>query len=63
VLTKEKLDDTGAKLEHSPCKSLIQPAPQAQVSNTTAQRVTKKSRLLPHKIRQVQAIAEGNQKG
>jgi hypothetical protein len=41
VLTEEMLDEIGARLEHSPCKSLAQLAQQVQVSKTTAWRATK----------------------
>jgi hypothetical protein len=42
VLTEETLDETGARLEHSPQKSLARLAQQVQVSKTTAWRATKK---------------------
>jgi hypothetical protein len=38
VLTDETLDEIGARLEHSPRKSLARLAQQAQVSKTTAWR-------------------------
>jgi hypothetical protein len=56
VLTEEMLDSTGARLYHSPCKSLAQLAQQVHVSKTMAWRVTKS---LQCKIRQVQVIEEG----
>jgi hypothetical protein len=58
VLTEEMLDETGARLEHSPCKFLARLAQQAQVSKTTAWRATKNSHLRPYKITQVQVIEE-----
>jgi hypothetical protein len=58
VLTEETLDETGARLEHSPRKSLAQLAQQAQVSKTTAWRATKNLHLRPYKITQVQVIEE-----
>jgi hypothetical protein len=60
VLTEETLDETGARLEHSPRKSLAQLAKQAQVSKTTAWRATKNLHLRPYKITQVQVIEEGD---
>jgi hypothetical protein len=41
VLTEEMLDETGARLEHSPRKSLARSAQQAQISRTTGCKVTK----------------------
>jgi hypothetical protein len=60
VLTEETLDEIGARLEHSPHKSLAQFAQQAQVSKTTAWRATKNLHLWPYKITQVQVIEEGD---
>jgi hypothetical protein len=60
VLTEETLDEIGARLEHSPRKSLARLAQQAQVSKTTAWRATKNLHLLPYKIAQVQVIEEGD---
>jgi hypothetical protein len=60
VLSKEKLKETGARLEHSPCKSLTQFAQQAQISTTRAWSMNKKLHLLLYKIRQVQVTADGN---
>jgi hypothetical protein len=51
VLTEETLDEIGARLEHSPCKSLARLAQQAQVSKTTAWRATKNLHLQPYKIK------------
>jgi hypothetical protein len=52
------LDKIGARLEHSPRKSLAQLAQQAQVLKTTAWRATKNLHLRPYKITQVQVIEE-----
>jgi hypothetical protein len=59
-LTEETLDKIGARLEHSPRKSLAWLAQQAQVSKTTAWRATKNLHLRPYKITQVQVIEEGD---
>jgi hypothetical protein len=45
LLTEETLDETGARLERSPHKSLAQLAQQAQVLKTTAWRATKNLHL------------------
>jgi hypothetical protein len=58
VLTEETLDEIGARLEHSPRKSLARLAQQAQVSKITTWRATKNLHLLPYKITQVRAIEE-----
>jgi hypothetical protein len=47
VLTEETFDEIGARLEHSPRKSLARLAQQAQVSKTTAWRETKNLHLGP----------------
>jgi hypothetical protein len=60
VLTMEKADETGARLEYVPCKSLTQLIQQAEVSMTTVWRVTIKLHLLPYKVRQVQVNEEGD---
>jgi hypothetical protein len=60
VLTKETPDEIGARLEHSPRKSLARLAQQAQVSKTTALGATKNLHLRPYKIAQVQVIEEGD---
>jgi hypothetical protein len=53
VLTEETLDETGARLDHSPRKSLARLAQQAQVSKTTAWRATKNLHIRPYKITQI----------
>jgi hypothetical protein len=60
VLTEEMLEETGARLEHSPRKSLARLGQQAQVSKTTARRAAKNLHLRPYKITQVQVIEEGD---
>jgi transposase len=40
VLTEEKLDDMGARLEHTPRKSLKRPAQETGVSKSSARRAT-----------------------
>jgi hypothetical protein len=52
------LDEIGARLEHSPRKSLARLVQQAQVSKTTAWRTTKNLHIWPYKITQVQVIEE-----
>jgi hypothetical protein len=59
MLTEETLDEIGARLEHSPRKSLARFAQQAQVSKTTW-RATKNLHLRPYKIIQVQVTEEGD---
>jgi hypothetical protein len=56
VLTKKTIDEIGARLEHSPRKSLARSAQQAQVSKTTAWRATENLHLQLYKITQVQVI-------
>jgi inhibitor of nuclear factor kappa-B kinase subunit alpha len=60
VLTEEVLDEIGARLEHSPPKSLARLAQEVKVSTTTAWKATKILHLLPYKITQDQAIEEGD---
>jgi hypothetical protein len=60
VLIEETLDEIGAKLEHSPRKSLARLAQQAQVSETTAWRATKNVHPRPYIITQIQVIEEGD---
>jgi hypothetical protein len=50
VLTKEKPDDTGHRLENSPRKSLRQLAQQNGVSVGSAWTATKLSHICPYKI-------------
>jgi hypothetical protein len=60
VLTEETLDEIGARLEHSPRKSLTQLPQQGHVSKTTAWRATENLYLRQYKITQVQVIEECN---
>jgi hypothetical protein len=56
VLTKEKSDDIGAKLEHTPTKSLKSLAQEAGVSKSSARRATQLTKLRPYKITVVLAL-------
>jgi hypothetical protein len=49
VLTDEKLDDTGARLEHAPRKSLKRLAQDTGVSKSSAKTATKLLNLRPYK--------------
>jgi hypothetical protein len=49
VLTEEKLDDIGARLEHIPRKSLKHIAQETGVSNSNARRTTQLLKLRPSK--------------
>jgi hypothetical protein len=49
-LTEEKLDSIGARLEHSPGKSLVKLVHQADISIFSARTATKLLKLCPHKI-------------
>jgi hypothetical protein len=49
VLTEEKLDEIGPRLETSPRKSLRRVAEETRVSKTSARRDTKLSQLRPYK--------------
>jgi hypothetical protein len=60
VLTEETLEESEARLEHSPRKPLARLAQQAQVSKTTTWRATKNLHLRSYKITQVQVIEEGD---
>jgi hypothetical protein len=50
VLTEEKLDDTGARLEHTPRKSLKRLAQETGVSKSSARMATVLLKLRPYKI-------------
>jgi hypothetical protein len=56
VLSEEKHDKTGVRLEHSSHNFLTQLAQQAQV--LTTRKATKKLGLLPYKIRLFQAVKD-----
>jgi hypothetical protein len=49
VLTEEKLDDTGARLEHTPRKSLKHLAPETGVSKSCTRRATQALKLRSYK--------------
>jgi hypothetical protein len=49
VLTEEKLDDIGARLEHTPRKSLKQLVQDTGVSKFNARRATQLLKLRPYK--------------
>jgi hypothetical protein len=49
MLTKEKLDDIGARLEHIPRKSLKHPTQETGVSKSSARRATQLLKLRPYK--------------
>jgi hypothetical protein len=50
VLTEEKLDHIGARLEHTPRKSLGRLAQETGVSNSSARTATQLLKLRPYKI-------------
>jgi ribosomal protein L35 len=54
VLTEEKVDDTEAKLEHTPRKSLKHLAQETGVSKSNARRVTQLLKLRPYKTTVIQ---------
>jgi hypothetical protein len=58
VLTEETPDKIGARLEHSPHKSLARLAQQAQVLKTTAWKATENLHLRLYKITHVHVIEE-----
>jgi hypothetical protein len=58
VLTEETLDEIGARLQHSPLKSLARLNQQTQVLKTTVWKATENLHLWPYKITQVQVIEE-----
>jgi hypothetical protein len=49
VLTEEKLDDIGTRLEHTPRKSLKRLAQEAGGSKSRARRSTKLLKFIPYK--------------
>jgi hypothetical protein len=62
TLTEEKLDESGARLEHFARNSLAQLARQAQVSIRTAWRATETLHLQPYIVTNVQVTEEGDYK-
>jgi hypothetical protein len=55
VLTKKKLDDVGARLEHTPRKSLEHLAEETGVSKSSARTATQLPKLRPYKITVIDA--------
>jgi hypothetical protein len=56
VLTEEKLDDTGARLEHTPRKSLKRLAQEIGVSESSARRATQLLKPRPYKTTILHAL-------
>ncbi|KAJ4428890.1 hypothetical protein ANN_25883 [Periplaneta americana] len=56
VLTEEKLDEVGARLEHSPRKSLRRLAQEVNISKTSAFVATKLLKLKPYRLTVVHAL-------
>jgi hypothetical protein len=56
----EKLDDTGARLEHTPRKSLKHLAQGTGVSESSARTATQWLKLRPHKTRVIHAFQPGD---
>jgi hypothetical protein len=56
VLTEEKLDDIGARLEHTPRKSLKRLAQEIGVSNFSARKATQFRKLRPYKTTVIHAL-------
>jgi hypothetical protein len=56
VLTEEKLNDIGARLEHSPRKSLARLVQQDDISVSSARTATKLLKLCPYKITHVHLL-------
>lgn len=50
VLTEEKLDEVGERLEHTPQKSFQRLAQETEISMTSAWRATKLLKLKPYKL-------------
>jgi hypothetical protein len=56
VLTKEKLDEIKARLEHTPQKSLRHLAEETGISKSSAAKATKLLKLKPYKVTVVHAL-------
>jgi transposase len=56
MLTEEKLDDVGARLEHTPRKSLTRLAQETGVSRSSARTATKLLKLRPYKTAIIHAL-------
>jgi hypothetical protein len=55
VFTEEKLDDTGARVEHTPRKSLKRLAQETRVSKSSARSSTRLLKLRPYKTTVIHA--------
>jgi hypothetical protein len=55
MLTEEKLDDIGARFEHTPRKSLKHLAQKTGMSKSSARRATQLLKLRPYKTTVIQA--------
>jgi hypothetical protein len=60
VLTEEKLDYTGARLEHAPRKLIKRLAQETGVSKTSARRATQLLKLRPYKTRVIHTLQPHN---
>jgi hypothetical protein len=60
VFTKEKLDEIGARLEHTPQKSLRCLAQETGISKSSAAKVTKLIKLRPYEMTVVHAMQPHN---
>jgi hypothetical protein len=56
MLTEEKLDDIGARLEHAPSKSLKRLAQESEVSESSARMATQFLKLIPYKTTLIHAL-------
>jgi hypothetical protein len=61
ILNEEKPDNTDARLEHSPRKSLAKLAQQADILVSSARTNTNLLKLHPHKITQVHSLQPRDQ--
>jgi hypothetical protein len=61
VLTKEKLDEIKARLEHTPQKSLRHLAEETGISKSSAAKATKLLKLKPYKATVVRALQDGHE--
>jgi hypothetical protein len=61
VLTNENLDDTEARFQHTPRKSLKRLAQETGVSKSSARRATQLLKLRPHKTTAIHALQLRNQ--
>ncbi|KAJ4451291.1 hypothetical protein ANN_02752 [Periplaneta americana] len=56
VLTEEKLDEVGARLGHSPCKSLRRLAQEVNIFKTSAYVAAKLLKLKPYRLTVVHGL-------